>query len=74
MEAQLFPLRLFPLLSIKHWLGGDGGLFPSQSVKLTPGTYPAVGIRNGYRDVRQEFSVSIDGQAPVVTVTCKEAI
>ncbi len=50
------------------------GLFTSQSVKLTPGTYTAVGIRNGYRDVRQEFSVSIDGQAPVVTVTCKEAI
>jgi tetratricopeptide (TPR) repeat protein len=50
------------------------GLFTSQSVSLTPGTYTAIGVRNGYRDVRQEFVVSIDGQVPVVTVTCNEAI
>ena len=53
---------------------GELGLFTSQSVSLTPGTYTATGVRNGYRDVRQEFVVSIDGQAPVVTVTCNEPI
>ena len=35
---------------------------------------PITSLPDNYRDVRQEFSVSIDGQAPVVTVTCKEAI
>ncbi len=50
------------------------GTFTSQSVSLTPGAYTAVGVRNGYRDVRQEFVVNIDGQAPVVTVICHEAI
>ena len=54
--------------------GSELGVFTSQSLSLTPGTYTAVGVRNGYRDVRQEFVVSIDGQAPVVTVTCNEPI
>ncbi len=50
------------------------GVFTSQTLSLPPGAYTAVGVRSGYRDVRQEFVVSIDGQAPVVTVSCTEAI
>jgi hypothetical protein len=53
---------------------GELGTFTAQTVSLTPGTYTAVGVRTGYRDVRQEFVVTIDGQAPVVTVACDEAI
>jgi tetratricopeptide (TPR) repeat protein len=53
---------------------GELGTFTSHTLNLTPGTYTAVGIRPGYRDVRQEFVVTIDGQAPVVTVACNETI
>ena len=53
---------------------GELGLFTSQTLSLVPGTYTAVGVRPGYRDVRAEFVVAIDGQAPVVTIACNEAI
>lgn len=53
---------------------GDLGMFTTHTLSLTPGAYTAVGVRPGYRDVRQEFTVAIDGQAPVVTVSCTEAI
>jgi tetratricopeptide (TPR) repeat protein len=50
------------------------GMFTSQTLSLPPGAYVAVGVRAGYRDVRQEFVVGLDGHAPVVTVACNEAI
>jgi hypothetical protein len=53
---------------------GELGPFTSQTLSLMPGTYTAVGIRPGFRDVRAEFVVAIDGQAPVVTIACNEAI
>jgi tetratricopeptide (TPR) repeat protein len=53
---------------------GDLGMFTTHTLSLTPGAYTAVGVRPGYRDVRQEFTVAIDGQVPVVTVSCTEAI
>lgn len=57
---------------------GELGMFTSQSLSLAPGVYTAVGVRSGYRDVRQEFVVALDGtingQAPSVTVSCTDAI
>jgi tetratricopeptide (TPR) repeat protein len=53
---------------------GELGLFTAKAVNLTPGAYVAVGVRKGYRDVRKEFTVSIDGQAPVVSVICTDTI
>lgn len=53
---------------------GEIGQFTSHTLNLVPGAYTAVGIRPGYRDVREEFVVAIDGQAPLVTVACNEAI
>lgn len=53
---------------------GELGPFTTQTLSLVPGTYTAVGVRPGYRDVRAEFVVAIDGQAPVVTIACNEAI
>jgi hypothetical protein len=41
---------------------------------LRPGTYTAVGTRNGYRDVRQTFTVKHDGAPPTVTIACTEPI
>ena len=53
---------------------GELGMFTSQTLNLRPGTYVVTGVRPGYRDVRQEFVVTIDGQAPVVNVACNEII
>lgn len=50
------------------------GLFTNHTLSLLPGAYTAVGVRAGYRDVRQEFVVGLDGQAPIVSVACSEAI
>ena len=53
---------------------GNLGLIASETLSLTPGTYVAVGIREGYRDVREDFVVGFDGQSPVITVQCVEEI
>jgi len=50
------------------------GQFTSQTLTLVPGEYVAVGVRPGYRDVRQEFVVGLDGRAVQVTVACTETI
>ncbi|MBN4075121.1 MAG: hypothetical protein COA71_01065 [SAR86 cluster bacterium] len=50
------------------------GRFDSQTLNLNPGTYTAVGVRSGYRDVRAEFIVPFSGEEPVVTVICNEPV
>ena len=50
------------------------GSFASQTLNLNPGTYTAVGVRSGYRDVRSEFIVPFSGEEPVVTVICNEPV
>ncbi len=50
------------------------GMFSNQTLQLIPGTYTAVGVRPGYRDVRQEFVVPFNEEAPVVTVICNEPV
>lgn len=53
---------------------GELGLITSHALNLLPGTYVAVGVRAGYRDVREEFVVGLDGKALQVTVACTETI
>lgn len=62
------------LTTVTVYRVGELGQFANQSLNLTPGTYTAVGIREGYRDVREEFVVAFDGPPPVVTVACDEPI
>lgn len=50
------------------------GTFEQQVLSLRPGTYTAVGIRNGFRDVRIEFSVDPEGDMSPVDVRCVEAL
>ncbi len=50
------------------------GMFSTQTMQLIPGTYTAVGVRPGFRDVRQEFVVPFSGEEPVVTVICNEPV
>lgn len=50
------------------------GRFEQQQLALRPGSYTAVGAREGYRDVRREFTVSHDSAPETVTVICTEPI
>jgi tetratricopeptide (TPR) repeat protein len=50
------------------------GLFQQQQLKLRPGTYTAVGTRNGYRDVRVTFVLSHSEPVPPVMIRCTEQI
>lgn len=49
------------------------GSFSETQLALRPGRYTALGIRNGYRDVRIDFDVEPDNQTPV-DVRCTESI
>ena len=50
------------------------GRFEQQQLTLRPGTYTAVGTRNGFRDVRHSFTITHDSAAPAVTIACTEPI
>jgi hypothetical protein len=50
------------------------GRFRQQQLELRPGTYTAVGQRDGYRDVRREFTVSHGRDVDPVTISCTEPI
>lgn len=49
------------------------GAVNSTTRTLRPGTYTALGIRTGYRDVRKDFQV-VPGQETVVDVRCQESV
>lgn len=53
---------------------GRLGLFGSRTVDLRPGSYVAVGTRDGYRDAREAFRVAADGTAAPIVVRCEEPI
>jgi tetratricopeptide (TPR) repeat protein len=50
------------------------GTFSRQQLELKPGTYTAVGVRNGYRDVRRKFTLSHDQASPVIEISCTDPI
>lgn len=51
------------------------GSFAERELSLKPGRYTLVGVRPGYRDVRQTFTVTAGGNdAPVITIQCEEKI
>jgi tetratricopeptide (TPR) repeat protein len=53
---------------------GALGAFASKEVELRPGTYTAIGSRDGYRDVRRTFTI-VPGREPAsISVVCKEPI
>jgi tetratricopeptide (TPR) repeat protein len=53
---------------------GTLGAFATKEVQLRPGTYTAVGSRDGYRDVRRTFTVVPGRDLPPVSVVCVEQI
>ena len=50
------------------------GQFAERSLELRPGTYTAVGSREGYRDVRQTFTLRHGEAPPPVFIACTEPI
>jgi tetratricopeptide (TPR) repeat protein len=56
---------------LKH---GGLGKFKTHQLTIKPGKYVALGQRNGYRDVRVDFLVRVDGAAQPVMVQCEEPI
>lgn len=50
------------------------GRFAQHELTLRPGTYTAVGTRDGYRDVRRKFTLAHDSSPAPVTVICTEPI
>ena len=50
------------------------GRFTEHELTLKPGNYTAVGTRNGYRDVRQSFTIAADNTPAPVTIICTDPI
>ncbi len=53
---------------------GNLGNFTNTELALRPGTYVAVGVRPGFRDVRLEFRVAPEIDMQPVVVRCEERI
>ncbi|MDR4508182.1 MAG: hypothetical protein MRJ65_08100 [Candidatus Brocadiaceae bacterium] len=53
---------------------GRLGSFHTREIQVRSGTYTIVGIRNGFKDVRQNFSVKV-GEGPLrIIIKCSEKI
>jgi tetratricopeptide (TPR) repeat protein len=50
------------------------GRFNERELTLRPGTYTALGTRDGYRDVRRSFTLAADAKLAPVTIICTEPI
>lgn len=53
---------------------GPLGNFKEQTLELKPGRYTLVGSRNGYRDVREEFTLQPGTNAKTIVIQCEERI
>jgi tetratricopeptide (TPR) repeat protein len=67
-------LRSDQLTEVTLYRMGPLGVFTTRQVELRPGTYTAIGSRNGYRDVRQSFTVVPGRELPPISVICVEPI
>jgi len=72
-QPQTVVLRSDKLTRVRIFKYGEFAPFTEKTLQLKPGKYIAEGIREGYRDVRVEFTVLGSGTAPVV-VQCRETI
>jgi tetratricopeptide (TPR) repeat protein len=50
------------------------GRFEQRQLDLRPGTYTAVGTRDGYRDTRRTFEIRHDSPSVPVVIACTETI
>jgi hypothetical protein len=62
------------LTSVTLYRVGTLGTFAAKDIELRPGTYTVIGSRDGYRDVRQTFTVRPGRDLPPINVVCVERI
>ena len=62
------------LTQVSIYKVGTLGRFNKTRLELRPGTYVAVGVRTGFRDVRREFRVAPEIDMEPVEVRCEEQI
>ncbi len=62
------------LTQVSVYKVGTLGRFSNRQLELRPGTYVAVGVRPGFRDVRLEFRVAPEIDMQPVVVRCEEQI
>ena len=67
-------LRSDMLTQVTLYRVGTIGAFTETEVALRPGQYTAIGSRNGYRDVRRNFTVLPDQPLEPIEVICVEPI
>lgn len=67
-------LRSDNLTDVVIFKVGRFGKFESRELRLQPGTYTVVGSRNGYRDIRRQFTVMAGQDLEPITVRCEERI
>jgi tetratricopeptide (TPR) repeat protein len=53
---------------------GQLGAFSTKALQVRPGTYTAIGSRDGYRDVRETFTVLPGRTLPPIRIVCTEPI
>ena len=53
---------------------GKLGNFKEHTLELKPGRYTLVGSRNGYRDVREEFTLQPGTNRKTIVIQCDEKI
>jgi hypothetical protein len=76
LASEPIPVRLESdqLTNVTLYRVGALGAFAAKEVELRPGTYTAIGSRDGYRDVRQTFTVRPGRNLPPINIVCVEPI
>jgi hypothetical protein len=76
LAAQPLPVRIESdqLTTVTLYRVGALGTFVAKDLELRPGTYTVIGSRDGYRDVRQTFTVRPGRNLPPINVVCVEPI
>lgn len=67
-------LRSDALTQVTVYRVGTIGMFTETQIALRPGEYTAIGSRNGYRDVRRQFTVVPGQPLEPIEVVCSETI
>ena len=76
LASKPLPVRIESdqLTSVTLYRVGSLGAFAAKDLELRPGTYTVIGSRDGYRDVRQTFTVRPGRDVPPIRVVCVEPI
>jgi tetratricopeptide (TPR) repeat protein len=62
------------LTDIAIYKKGKLGKFMQKELELRPGTYTIVGVRDGYKDVRQKITIKPEDPQRYITIKCEEEI